>query len=276
MAFGRNFLHWRSRRKARVLYVDGEMPRDLMKERLEVMCKIFALKPDEIARSKWLTVLSSEDFEDMLPLNTEGGQKWLDDFIARTGPYDFIVFDNITSLCSGIMKEEESWQMVKPYTLELTKRRMGQLWVHHTGHDTTRGYGTKTREWQMDTVMTAEQVSKDHIDFNLLFTKKRRSKPSNYEDFKDVHLELVDGAWRTEAVVVKAKGRPNESERIALKALQASGGNLTENEWREYSYDLGISASSDKAARRKAFTRARDGLVEKGLVKCVEDRWGVS
>jgi RecA-family ATPase len=146
MAFGRNFLHWRSRRKARVLYVDGEMPRDLMKERLEVMCKIFALKPDEIAHSKGLTVLSSEDFEDMLPLNTEGGQKWLDGFIDRTGPFDFIIFDNITSLCSGIMKEEDSWQSVKPYTLELTKRHVGQLWVHHTGHDTTRGYGTKTRE----------------------------------------------------------------------------------------------------------------------------------
>jgi hypothetical protein len=276
MSFGRKFMHWRAKRKARVLYVDGEMPRDLMKERLEVMCKIFELKPTEIAHSQGLTVLSSEDFEDMQPLNEKAGQQWLDDFMHREGPFDFVIFDNITSLCTGIMKEEDSWQAVKPYTLELTKRHVGQLRVHHTGHDTTRGYGTKTREWQMDTVVTAEQVSKDHIDFNLLFPKKRRSKPSNYEDFQDVHLELIDEAWRTGVVVEKPTGRPNKSEKVALQALRSSGGSLSENEWREYSFNLGISASPNEKARQKAFARARDGLIDKGMVKSVEDRYVVA
>jgi hypothetical protein len=27
------------------------------------------------------------------------------------------------------------------------------MWLHHTGHNETQSYGTKTREWQMDTVL---------------------------------------------------------------------------------------------------------------------------
>jgi hypothetical protein len=30
---------------------------------------------------------------------------------------------------------------------------IAQVWLHDTGHDTTKGFGTKTREWEMDTVI---------------------------------------------------------------------------------------------------------------------------
>ena len=31
-------------------------------------------------------------------------------------------------------------------------RSIGQMWFHHTGHDESKSYGSKAREWQMDTV----------------------------------------------------------------------------------------------------------------------------
>jgi RecA-family ATPase len=139
MCLGRDFMHWKSRRSARVLYIDGEMPRDLIQERIGEACKWFGVEPREAHR---IAVVSTEDFEDAPPLDTEEGQAWLDEFIAANGHFDFIFFDNIMSLCSASMKEEDSWQAMKGFVKSLTKRRIGQLWLHHTGHDKSRGYGT--------------------------------------------------------------------------------------------------------------------------------------
>jgi hypothetical protein len=268
IGIGRDFLNWKSQRKARVLYIDGEMPRDLLQERIELACKWFDIDPPE-ARN--VSLFSSEDFENMPPLDTEDGQVWLDNFIDGHGPFDFIIFDNIMSLCSAIMKEEESWQALKPYALSLSRRHIGQMWLHHTGHDKSRAYGTKTREWQMDTVMVAEEVAKDHIGFNLRFTKTRRRKPSNADDFKGVYIELRDGAWFHREPEEAATGRPNKSEDIAMVALrqaiaEVGGNDAPESAWRQCAYQLGISESESEDSRRAAFRRARKALVDSGKV----------
>jgi AAA domain len=275
LGLGQHFLHWRSIRKTRVLYIDGKMPRDLMQERIELACEWFDVDPPK----NGLKFLSREDYEDMEPLDTEDGQKWLDRFIEREGPFNFIIFDNIMSLCSAIMKEEESWQSLKPYALSLTKRHIGQLWLHHTGHDKSRAYGTKTREWQMDTVMVGEVVDQDHVSFNLNFTKARRREPSNGGDFRNEHIELRDGQWVHRAPEIAATGRPNKSEEIALKALRyaiaQADDDAPERLWRDHAYKLGISASDKENTRSIAFRRARDALIESGKVKLKGDKYSI-
>ena len=39
-----------------------------------------------------------------------------------------------------------------PLVASLTTKRIGQLWIDHTGHDTSRVYGTSTKSWRFDTV----------------------------------------------------------------------------------------------------------------------------
>jgi hypothetical protein len=264
MGLGRHFLHWKGHRKARILYLDGEMPRDLLQERVVLACQWFGIKPSQAEN---VSLLSTEDV-DMPPLNTEEGQVWLDNFIDDEDGFDFIIFDNLSTLTTGIMKEEESTQAMKPYMQSLTKRRIGHMWIHHTGHDKSRGYGSKVREWQMDTVMVGEQVDRDHVSFNLNFTKARRRKPSNASDFEDVHIELRDGVWVHEPVQPAAVGRPNRSEEIALNALQRAiaDGDASESNWRSHAFELGISESTDVNSRRTAFRRAKGALIASGRV----------
>ena len=274
IGLGSDFLFWRSRRRVRVLYIDGEMPRDLLQERIELACKWFGVEPPD----RGLMFLSREDFEDMPPLDEVDGQNWLDDKIESIGGVDFIIFDNIMSLCAAIMKEEDSWQKLKPYVLSLSKRHIGQLWLHHTGHDKSRAYGTKTREWHMDTVMHAEEVEKDHISFNLKFTKTRRRKPENAADFKDSHIELADGEWRHGEVKEASMGRPNKSDEIALKALRRAMAEVDddfapEDLWRKHAYALGISESDREDSRRTAFRRAQKSLVASGKVTRNGDKY---
>jgi RecA-family ATPase len=141
-ASGGTFLHWDAGRVARILYVDGEMSRREMRRRLCDEGTRSGLKPEN------LFVLSKEDFDEMPPLNTEAGQAWMDAKIDETKP-DLVIFDNIQSLVAGDHGKEESWAPVLGWVRSLTRRRIGQIWLHHTGHNENHSYGTKTREWQM-------------------------------------------------------------------------------------------------------------------------------
>ena len=71
---------------------------------------------------------------------------------------DVIFFDSVMCLLVGKMGEEDSWAPIKDLVRQISSRRIAQIWLHHTGHDASRGYGTKTREWEMDTVMMLSKV----------------------------------------------------------------------------------------------------------------------
>jgi hypothetical protein len=189
-----------------VLYVDGEMSRRLCKDQLASAVARTGLVPDQ------LYPLNHEDIDNFAPLNTEAGQKFIDDYIAERGGVSLVIFDNIMSLVSGDQKDEESWRPVLPWFRSLTQRGIAQIWIHHTGHDTEHSYGTKTREWQMDTVMHLvrkdEPDDSENIKFTLVFKKAREKRPQTRADFRDTKITLANGAWTTEPVMVAKKGRP--------------------------------------------------------------------
>ena len=170
---GAPFLHWKAGRPARVLYVDGEMPKEEMQRRLREEAARTGREPQN------LFPLSKEHFEDMPPLNTEEGQAWMNATIAEVKP-DLIIFDNIQALLIGDHCKEESWAPVLPWVRSLTKQRIGQIWFHHTGHNEGHSYGTSTRQWQMDICILLERVSDaDELTFTIRFTKARARRPEN-------------------------------------------------------------------------------------------------
>ena len=198
-AGGKDFLHWRCPRPRRMLFIDGEMSRRLLRERLEGAVQRLGVTPPD------LYVFNREDIPDFAPLNTRNGQaaiwRLTEEVARRAGGWpEGIGFDNVMSLVGGDMKEEDAWRETMPLIMELTRRRIGQLWVHHTGHDTSRGYGTKTREWNLDVVMHLDKVDHAETDvaFTLSFPKARERGPRNREDFDKVKLALVADQWTRE------------------------------------------------------------------------------
>jgi hypothetical protein len=205
MALGRDFLQWKAGRPCHVLYIDGEMSRRLMKTRLaDAARRAGGTVPDT------LFVISRDDLPDMPPLNTEDGQRFIDALIESFGGLDFIIFDNVQSLLPGDMKDEEPWQQTLPWIRDLTRRSIGQLWIHHTGHDTTRPYGTKTREWQLDTVMLMQAIERAVADiaFTLKFAKARERAPHNRADFDAATITLAGDRWEAEGAA-KPRGKPS-------------------------------------------------------------------
>jgi hypothetical protein len=289
---GLDFLHWRGCGKPRRwLYVDGEMSERLMRSRLEdAVRRLLGEIPDT------LFIFSRQDFPEMPPLNTEAGQKFIDYFIESVGGVDCVVFDNIQALCVGIMKEEESWQPMLPWIRSLTQQKIGQIWVHHTGHDETHGYGTSTREWQLDTVLLLERVERQGaaLAFQLKFKKGRERTPENWTEFEDATITLADDEWSS--VKGNSEGGPRRTGTdLALDVLideiarghgsippssirdRVPAGTLCLNfdYWRKV-YELRSVAESPDAAKR-AFYRAANTLIKtsKKVAKYMDWVWPV-
>lgn len=232
IAGGRNFLHWLVPGPRRVLFIDGEMSRRLMKKRAI----------DEYMRANgdpaWpLKILSCEDFPDMAPLNSKDGQAFIDYVIERLG-FDLIVFDNIQALTQGDQREESTWEPVLPWNRELTRRSIGQMWVHHTGLDQTHSYGSSSREWGLDLVALMEDIDPEHPDltFRLKFPKARERTPDNRHDFAPAVISLIGNEWTTQtggdvalAATIKKRRHLDEYAFDCLKNALAEAGEMPQH-----------------------------------------------
>jgi hypothetical protein len=289
MAAGVMFLHWQGWRKCRVLYIDGEMSRALLKERLlgeeDRLFKDVSASVRDQFKPDGFHALNTEDIEGFAPLNTKQGQTAIDNLVAEIGGVDFIVFDNIMSLIPGSMREEEPWQKAKPWVKDLTKRRIGQLWVHHANDD-DKLYGDKTRMWEMDAVIDLTEVKRDDTDisFNLSFKNKARERtPKNRDDFQDIYIYLANDRWLSDKVKISM---PKEPSPVATKYLEAltnvvAGGggakmkrihNLVAvhcDDWKAECEHLGLlDPLGQKNIHRAKFYKYRGELVAGNRVAC--------
>jgi hypothetical protein len=230
---GQNFLHWRSPRAGRVLYIDGEMPPGLIQTRLQIARAWFEIS-EPLARDRFVLLSTADVEEYMPPLDTPEGERWLLNFIEQMGGFDDITFDNRACLVVGEMSADDaSTRAIKHLQRQLTRQSIGQFWLHHTGYDTTRGYGRKAREWELDYVMIGEKTENRNgadVAMTIRFTKSRRRTPDNRADYEPVELELSRGIWTfktTDAETATTQATPlGRNQKIvrdaATKLLAAS------------------------------------------------------
>jgi hypothetical protein len=286
MAAGVDFLHWRARRCARVLFIDGEMSRRLIRARLADAVRRLGQTPESFF------VLCRDDVPDMPPLNTPEGQSYIDRTIEHVGGVDFIIFDNVMSLITGDMKDEESWQDTLPWIKGLTKRSIGQAWIHHTGYEQSHGYGTSTREWQLDTVGLMQKIERPGTDiaFSLNFnTKARERAPHNRADFEPVVINLAKDQWAVEtngeSATAKKEKPPSPKgqsfHKALCSALVASGRprsesinqpSVTMDEWQVECVRKGLIDRDAKDNQKRALiSKYRLELIGAKWIACADE-----
>lgn len=279
MSGGNSLLHWPGRKPMRVLYIDGEMAQRLLKRRIAEEAARSDSKPQS------LFVLNTGDIEDFRPLDDPRGRLAIDDEISRIDGVDFLILDNVMALLGGDMRDEESWRKTVEWQKSLTRRHVGQLWIHHTGHDETRGYGTKTREWQMDTVIALESVERPESDvsFQLTFKKARERTPETRIDFVDVRIALINNRWTYETVTDASSRRPSPLGNQFLKALTnviaSDDAVIYRGEraarldaWRRECVTLGILDPGTRPdSARSLLSKHRRELIQCNLIACHDD-----
>jgi hypothetical protein len=209
IAGGANFLNWNGVRPARVMYLDGEMPAETMKERIEAAAAIFG---GEVA----LFTYNRDDLgpNAMPPLNKPEGQKWLWREIDEVKP-DLIIFDSMMCLLVGPLAEEETWQPCLELVRQLSARHTAQIWINHTGHDATRSYGSKTKEWEFDSTIMLSKVENDETGVKLAFTKARMRTPKTAGLFKDQLIRRTEEGWTTEAATFSNRTETQREQKQA-------------------------------------------------------------
>ena len=278
LAAGLGFLHWAGPlHPRRILYIDGEMSRRQLKKRILEAAEETGVRPEG------LLILSREDAEDMPPLNTEEGRQWMDSFIEKTGPLDLIIFDNLQALLIGDMKDEEQWAEILPWAKSLTRRAIGQVWFHHTGHDEGKSYGSKAREWQMDVVILMERIQdlpKGELWFSIKFTKARERNQDNLEDFEEITIRLVSGQWSATVGGATSAWKPSGNSKTVFDALiqvlAREGKTPPANNY----VPPHTPCVSEALVRDHAFkmmgngeTKVKNQAIKRGFDKLVDKRW---
>jgi len=117
------------------------------------------------------------------------------------------------------MSEEESWAPVKLLMRQLSARRIAQIWLHHAGHDATKGFGTKTREWEMDTVIALLKADpeKDDESIRLEFRKARLRTPATATQFAPKVIRLTEGGWMSETAPKPKDNKPAKEVEIVRR-----------------------------------------------------------
>lgn len=211
IAIAAAFLKWPGQRRTRVMYLDGELPMETFKERVQLIA-------DRHGKDFEFYGYNREDLGDdgMPPLNTETGQAWLKREIAAVKP-DLIIFDSVMCLLIGSMSEEATWMPVRPFVRWLSAQRIAQVWLHHA-NDIGKSFGDKTREWEMEAVVKLSKVQGDETAILWEFVKARLRTPKTAAQF--LPIVIRPDYWEFEGAA-KSAGKRNEAEAVADAFLNA-------------------------------------------------------
>lgn len=172
VASGGAVFNWRAPMPKRTLYVDGEMPATSMQSRLSALVSGMSVPPHTLKNMALIT----PDLQPcpMPDLSTAHGQALLEPFLKDV---DMIVLDNIATLCrTGKENESQSWQTMQAWLLDLRRRGITVLLIHHAGKSGDQR-GTSAREDIMDTVISLrrprEYSMAEGARFEVHLTKAR-------------------------------------------------------------------------------------------------------
>lgn len=193
VATGGRFLRWAAEKPRRVLYIDGEMPTEALQERLRHL----AVAQPGPSPNPPLVFLARDLQTEVLPsLDTPDGQQAVEPFLAGT---ELVVLDNLSSLANPAENDAEAWQPMQAWILELRRRGLAVLLVHHAGKLGDQR-GNSKRE--------------DILDVSI-----RLARPADYQASEgarfEVHFEKSRGLWGNAVEPFEARLESDDLGRIA-------------------------------------------------------------
>lgn len=141
-AAGRNFGPWSVSRRWRVLYVDGEMPLDTIRDRFAALHHSQGPCDLQILNHEWL-------FQKTNCVFNLSGIKPQDALLQLcvSENIEILILDNLSCLFSGVAENDaDAWEQVLPWLLDLRRRNIAVVMVHHSGRSGQQMRGTSRRE----------------------------------------------------------------------------------------------------------------------------------
>jgi len=232
---------WSAHEPVRVLYVDGEMPPDLMRTRsggLEAANDNLHFLSHDILFERTGKVLNITKPEVQQAIT----QRCLASAIK------ILFLDNLSTLACGMKENEaDSWELVNNWLLDLRRRKIAVVIVHHAGRSGEMR-GTSKREDNVFWIIALDDAKENNDDkrgarFISRFTKPSRNTQEEIPAYEwhfvtqdsgivtvscklaqtmDVFLGLIeDGVTECGHIAQKMKASPATVSRLAKKAIDA-------------------------------------------------------
>lgn len=237
-ASGGSIYGWQAPCPSKVMYIDGEMPAIAMKERFSLLIKGMSISPQTLKN----IILITPDLQDrpMPDLSSQAGQLMIEPFLDGV---NLVIIDNIATLCrTGKENEANSWAQMQAWLLDLRRRGISVLLIHHSGKSGDQR-GTSAREDIMDSVISLRRPQRYRMSegarFEVHLTKARNLSGEEAEPF-EAHLKGSDDSlsWTVSKIEdVRAK---------ELQALLNAGCTI-----REAAEEMGISKSAAARLKKK-------------------------
>lgn len=243
IAAGSKVFDWAASTPRKVLYVDGEMPAFNMKERLESLATGMAVPPWALEN----LILITPDLQPcpVPDLSTEAGQALVEPFLHGV---DVVILDNLATLCrTGKENESYSWISMQTWLLDLRRRGLAVILVHHAGKSGDQR-GTSAREDIMDTVISLRRPKEYNMAegarFEVHLTKARNITGDDAKSF-EASLTTEDDAllWQVKEI--------EDMEIETLRCLLADGKSV-----RECAKEMGKTKSSVQRLKDKLGVKA--------------------
>jgi len=186
-------LKWRAPRPRKVLFVDGEMPANVLQERLaRIAAKAEAEPPEE----DFIRFIASDLHREGIPdFSSAEGQAELR---PHLGDAELVIFDNVSTLFrAGRENEADSWAPAQELALSLRREDRSVLFIHHAGKSGAQR-GTSRREDVLDSVINLRRPddysATQGARFVVSYEKARGFTGADANSF-EAALDPTTGIW---------------------------------------------------------------------------------
>jgi putative DNA primase/helicase len=238
VASGGKLFTWDVPRPKGVLFIDGEMPGAVLKERLARIVVSSDCEPQAPLR----IITPDLQTNGMLDLSRVEDQAEIEPYLEGIS---LIIIDNISTLCrTGRENEAESWLPVQEWALGQRASGRSVLFIHHSGKGGNQR-GTSRREDVLDTVIALRHPGDYSPDqgatFEVHFDKARGIYGEDTKPFEARLTTTEEGRqeWITKSL----------EQSTAEKVAQLLGDGIPQKEIAEL---IGITKGAVSKAKKRA------------------------
>ncbi len=215
---GRNLWHWQCSAPVGVLYVDGEMQLDELRQRTTALMDLPPAAPLEFLTSQ--LVYQRCGGKDLV-LTSDAMRQEVVTILDARPDIRVVVLDNISCLFSGINEDsKQDWEPINAWLIRLRHRGLATVLVHHAGKGGQQR-GTSGREDSLDTVIHLAKPTgadaREGCHFELSFTKCRSVTGEAVAPL-DVRLDTANGrlqwSWKALELSTLDKARKLVAEGV--------------------------------------------------------------
>jgi putative DNA primase/helicase len=233
---------WQAHKPVKVLYIDGEMPPDMMRSR----CKGLEAGNDNLQFLNHEILF--ERTGKVLNITNREVQQAITQRCVTTG-VKVLIIDNLSTCASGMKENDaDAWELVNNWLLDLRRRKIAVVIVHHAGRSGEMR-GTSKREDNVFWIIALDDTKKNADDkrgalFVSRFTKPSRNTQEEIPAYEwhfvtdqttgmvsvgcklaqtmDVFLGLIeDGVRDCNQIAQEMKTSPATISRLAKRAIDA-------------------------------------------------------